>query len=322
VLFGLLIDKNKNPICYHIYSGDTWEGHTFEDIVKVLKQTYQIDKVIIVADRGMLNSDNLKLTTGNGYEFIVGERLKNLPAKIQKQLINPENYTMKWEYDHYGEQITINYFTLTYKDRIIIGTYSKKRAGKDAHEREQRISKAYKLLKNPSTIKKKAKRYYLKNTTNENYEIDDDKIKKDELYDGYLAISTSLTNMTVENILDQYRHLFQVEHSFRTFKSYLETRPMFHWTDKRIEGHIALCYIAYAMLNNALQKLSVTGIKCSETELRNTLNKMQLSLVQQNKRRFYIRSNLTDKMDSIIKKLGVRKLPHLFPKEQLTNYLG
>ena len=321
VVFGLLIDKNKNPICYHIYRGDTWEGYTFEDIVKVLKQTYQIDKVIIVADRGMLNDDNLKLTTGNGYEFIVGERLKNLPASIQKQLIDPGNYKKQWVYDRFGEQITINYFTLVYKDRVIIGTYSKKREKKDAYEREQRLKKAKKLMQNPSSIKKKAKRYYLKNTADETYEIDHEKIKRDELYDGYLAISTSLRNMSIENVLDQYRHLFQVEHSFRTFKSYLETRPMFHWTDKRIEGHIALCYIAYAMLNQVLQRLSTVGVQCSENELRKALSKMQLSLVEQNKRRFYLRSNITDKMDSIINKLGVRKLPHLFPKEQLTNYL-
>lgn len=322
VLFGLLIDKNKNPICYRIYSGNTYEGHTFKDFVDELKQTYQIDKVIIVADRGMLNDDNLKITCGQGYEFIVGERLKNLPVMIQKQLINPENYTKQLIYNHHGEQITISYFTLSYKNRIIIGTYNKKRAEKDAYERSQRIKKALKLIQNPSSVNKKARRYYLKNTGVQQYQLDEEKIKKDELYDGYLTIATNLENLSPETLLDQYRHLFQVEHSFRTFKTYLETRPMFHWTNKRIEGHIALCYMAYAMLNHILQKLSVAGIKCSENDLRKALNKMQLSLIEQRKRRFYMRSNMNSTMESIINKLGIRKLPNLFPKEKLTNYLG
>ena len=60
----------------------TYEGHTFEDMVTDLKNEYCINRVIVVADRGMMNEDNIKLF-GDGenqidYGFIVGERLKNL----------------------------------------------------------------------------------------------------------------------------------------------------------------------------------------------------------------------------------------------------
>lgn len=107
IVFSLLIDKDKNPICYRIYSGDTWEVHSFEDAIKDLKNRFQIDKVIVVTDRGMLNSDNLKIIEGNGYEFIVGERLKSLPKAIQKDLVNEENYKDEWTYTRDGKQIII-----------------------------------------------------------------------------------------------------------------------------------------------------------------------------------------------------------------------
>ena len=87
-----------------------------------------------------------------------------------------------------------------------------------------------------------------------------------------------------------YHHLYQIEHSFRTFKSYLETRPMFHWTNKRIEGHICLCYMAYSLLNNLQLRLAKNGLKHSEQTIRDHLSKMQVSLVNQGGKHFYLRS--------------------------------
>ncbi len=321
IVFGLLIDKDKNPICYRVYSGDKWEGHTFEDFIQDLKKRFQIDKIIIVADRGMLNTDNLDAAVQNGYEFIVGERLKNLPKTLQAELINKENYKMQWVYNKDGEQITINYHTTQYKNRTIIGTFSKKRAEKDAAEREEKIEKAYKLLKDPSRLKKKERRFFIKNIGDEKYEIDMEKIEQSEKYDGFLAISTNNQTLSTTVILDHYKHLFQIEHSFRTFKSHLETRPMFHWTNKRIEGHMALCYITYTLQNYCLQKLSKAGMAISEKMLRKYLSKMQVSLLEQKKRRFYLRSKNEDGMANMINKLGMKKLPNLFPMSQINRYL-
>ncbi|MCP9769327.1 hypothetical protein EGI22_15555 [Lacihabitans sp. LS3-19] len=83
--------------------------------------------------------------------------------------------------------------------------------------------------------------------------MNEEKIAAAERYDGFLAISTNNQTLPVSDVLDQYKQLFKIEHSFRTFKSHLETRPMFHWTDQRIEGHICLCYIAFAIQNFVTQ---------------------------------------------------------------------
>lgn len=321
IVFGLLIDKDKNPICYRIYSGDQWEGHTFEDAIKDLRHRFQIDKVIVVADRGMLNSDNLKVTEENGYEFIVGEKLKSLPKKLQEDLIKKENYKYDWTYTRDGQQIVIKYYTTQYKGRTIIGTFSNKRAVKDAKEREHKIDKAYKLLKDPSRLKNKERRFFIKNVGDEKYEIDTDKLKQSKKYDGYLAIATNNKTLNTTTILDHYKHLFQIEHSFRTFKSHLETRPMFHWTNKRIQGHMALCYIAYTVQNYCLQKLSKAGLQISENTFRKYLSKMQVSLIEQRKRRFYLRSKYEDGMANMINKLGIKQLPNLFPINQIDRYL-
>ena len=251
VVFGLLIDKDKQPIAYQIYKGDFYEGHTFSDAIDKLKQRYMIDKIVVVADRGMLSKSNLDYITQNdGYEFIVGERIRVLPEKLRDYLLDKRNYNRSWVYSKDNEKIEIEYTTKEYQGRKIICTYSEKRAKKDAYDREEKLEKSQYLLNNPSLIKNKARRYYLENESKESYRLNEEKVAFDARFDGYVAIATNNKELPETVILDHYKHLYQIEHSFRTFKSHLETRPMFHWTDKRIEGHICLCYIAYAMMNH------------------------------------------------------------------------
>ena len=314
ILFCMLIDRDKQPIGYKVFKGDTFEGHTFEHAIKDLKDEYQIDKVIVVADRGMLSAANLEVTVNNGYEFIVGERLRKLPREIQKPLLEIKNYTASWTYENSeGEQVVVRYCTVAFQGRTIIGTFSAKRAKKDAHDREVKLKVAEKLLDNPGLVAKKAGRFFLKKEGETKYELDKQKIEKDKQFDGFLAIATNNTTLDVNIILEQYKQLYRIEHTFRTFKSHLETRPMFHWTDKRIEGHICLCYLSYTLLNYTLLKLEKAGVKTTEAQLRKTLEMMQVSLIEQDGKEYYLRSAAKPMEALIQQKLGLAILPAVFP---------
>lgn len=132
--------------------------------------------------------------------------------------------------------------------------------------------------------------YFLKNDRQANYQIDQQKIERNEKYDGFLAIATNVKGIDTALILDHYKHLYQVEHAFRTFKSYLETRPMFHWTDQRIKGHLCLCYIAYTIQIFISNQLKKNRTPLTENNIRSTLDKMQLSLIEQGGEQYYLRS--------------------------------
>jgi len=257
VVFGLLIDKNKQPLDYFIYEGNKYEGHTFTDVIDALKKKHGLKKVVIVSDRGMMSRTNIAhLEEISSYNYIIGERLKNLPKKISKELINLSNYknyiTVK---DGSGEEQVIRYYTLKYKNKMLIGTYSKKRARKDQHGRTEKVKKGEALLKNPSEVMNKASRLFLKNNGDNHFELDQEKIEKSSEYDGFVCISTNLKNVDVGEVLSRYKDLYQIEHSFRSFKSYLETRPIFHWNDQRIRGHLCLCYMSYALITGLKNRL-------------------------------------------------------------------
>ena len=162
ILFCMLIDQHKQPIGYKVFKGDTFEGHTFEHAIKDLKKEYQIDKVIVVADRGMLSKNNLEITVDCGYEFIVGERLRKLPEELQRRLLDLKNYTAEWTYyDARDEKVLVRYHTVAYQGRTVIGTFSAKRAKKDAYDRQTKLITAQKLLANPDLVTRKASRFFL-----------------------------------------------------------------------------------------------------------------------------------------------------------------
>lgn len=321
VAFGLLIDQNKQPVGYEVYHGKQYEGHTFSDAITRLKKKYQIEKVICVADTGMMNQDNLDEVEDAQYEFIFGERLKNIAAGKQDEILDLTKYEILEIEDESDEPIKIQYYLTEYKGRKLITTYSTKRAAKDKAEREEKIEKAKIFLCQPAPLEKKAKNHYLKKVKQCNYVLDIDRIKRSERFDGFMSIATNNQELTIAQVLDAYKQLYKIEHSFRSFKTFLETRPMFHWTKAKILGHLALCYISFTVLNYLQLKLKKQGTPQSENQIRKNLIKMQLSLITQNEHEYYLRSKTEEGTKQIMKALSIKEMPDLIPARVINQYL-
>ncbi len=95
---------------------------------------------------------------------------------------------------------------------------------------------------------------------------------------------------------------------------------MFHWTDKRIAGHICMCYIAYTLLNYTLLKLNQNNNDFSEHSLRKILDRMQLSLIEQDGKEIFLRSAQGENEVLLQKRLGLKIIPNIFPKERKSQY--
>ena len=322
VSFGLLIDQNKQPVGYEVYNGKQYEGHTFSDAIARLKEKYQIEKIIYVADTGMMNQDNLSELEQAEYEYIFGERLKNLSQAIQNEILNRDYYqTLKVDDINSNEEIEVQYYVTGYKKRKLITTYSAKRAAKDKAEREEKIERAKIFMHNPSALGKKAKTFFLKKEGKDQYSLDLEKIKRSERFDGFMCIATNNKKLSTADILLAYKQLYKIEHSFRSFKTFLETRPMFHWTEKRILGHLTLCYISFTLLNYLQLQLKKQGTPQSENQIRKNLVKMQMSLITQDNKEYYLRSKTEQGAKQIIKALSIREIPDFIPQKSITQYL-
>ena len=303
VVLGLLVDKYRNPVSYQVYQGNTYEGKTLRDAVRDLKAKYPIDRVVVVADSSMIDQANRDyIETVETMDYIIGDSIKNLPKEIQTSLLESKNHKGITR-DESTKQVTFSYTSVNYKGRKILCTYSAKRARKDAHKREKLIEKATDIIENPQEYtkakKKGAGRFIKTESGDQNLSLDIEKIEKDKKFDGFKAIATS-TDLKAEELLEKYHDLYKIEQAFRTLKSQLEIRPMFHWTDQRIEGHIAMCFIAFTFLNY-LGNLT----KLSERQLVKAMDSMQMSAIEDDTsdELVYMRSKITDNQTLIAKKL-------------------
>lgn len=254
----------------------------------------------------------------------MADRLKNLKEAAQTYLCNHKHYdqVIVWEED--GTMIPLRYAVLEYEGRLLLGTYSEKRAKKDAHERQKKIEKGLELLKKPALIRKKAKRFYLANTAGEEkYQLDQKKIDADARFDGFLVLATNVLELTPTQIIERYKDLYHVEHSFRSFKSFLETRPMFHWTDERIEGHLCVCYIAQCLLAFLKTKLKEENIAATENTIRQAFSDLQLSKIKIpiHEEPFFLCSRVEDKTQKILQTLSMPVLSGKISAKKLASKL-
>lgn len=236
IILGLLVSENGYPLAYNIFNGAQYESYTMIPIIDDFKQRFGLDDFIVVADSGFMIKRNIELLRSGEYQFIVGGRIKSHSAVIKEWLMS-----LPHEDDKFHEKILDN------GDRLII-TYSSKRAAKDAYNRQKGVERLKKAYASGKITKDKInKRGYSKFLQIENdiaVSIDENKIKEDEKWDGLKSYVTN-TKLNPQDIVNQYHGLWVVERAFRISKGTLETRPIFHFSERRIEAHVCLCFVAY-----------------------------------------------------------------------------
>lgn len=243
IMLGLLVGKHGLPIGYHIFPGNTFEGHTLLPVLTEMQQRYELDKPTVIADAALLSKNNLKNLSRQEYRFIIGGRIKNETEEIKLKIFNRAH---RLKHGH-G-------FSIKKPDGIrLVVTYSDKRAGKDAHNRQKGLRKLRARVKSGKLTKTSLNdRGYNKFLTFKGdigkieITVDEDKVKQDEKWDGLKGYLTN-TRLSPRAIAQNYRHLWQIEKAFRISKTDLRIRPIFHYRRRRIEAHVCIAFAAYTI---------------------------------------------------------------------------
>ena len=254
IVLGLLVSAGGYPLAYSIHEGNKYEGHTMLPAVKDFVKKFALTDFVVVADSGLMNNENIADLEENKYKYIIGAKIKS------------ESKTIKsWIFSLQKQNGFFYEYNKTKKIRLIVA-YSDARAKKDRHNRDKGIKRLEKEYKTQTLTKDKVnKRGYNKFleisddvTVNINY----DKIKEDERWDGLKGYITN-TDLPAKMVYEEYRGLWQIESAFRVTKGTLELRPMFHFTQKRIEAHICICFVAYKVYKELERILKIAKINLS-----------------------------------------------------------
>jgi len=256
VVLGLLVTPEGIPIGFEVYPGNTFEGKTIKDIVAKLREKFSIRRFIFVGDRGLFSKQNLTALRNEDKagEFIVGMKLAVFKNR------HDEFYDIQ-RYQWINADLAV-YETSHENDRCII-TWSRTRAQRDQKAREEVLDKIrQKLSKKKITAKEFVtnttyQRYITGLNDNKEFTLNEKAIAQDAMRDGYFGVVTNVMDMEAKEIIENYKTLWIVEDAFGEIKGTLRARPIFHWTDPRIVGHLTLCFIAYyceSLMTKALRE--------------------------------------------------------------------
>lgn len=320
VQMGLLQDADAIPLNYEIFPGNTNDCMTLLPIIKDLKEEFALDRVIVVADKGLNTSDNIAAATLDENGFVFSQSIRGTKSKkeLRDWVISDEGYKeneagtfkIKSRQDmkaiHVeGEDGKAAHVDVDVK---VVAYWSARYAARARHKREEAIEKARKLVEDPGAFTK-ATTYgaakYVKNIsfdkkTGEVLEdagkralLDEEAIAREEACDGYYCIITSETHLPDQEIIDIYKGLWRIEEAFKISKSDLSTRPVYVRTPLHIEAHFLTCYIALTIMR--LIQFD-TGFKYSASAIINEIASMSGTHLQDNWWIFDHRSDLSDEL--------------------------
>jgi len=320
VLLALFVTEKGLPIGYELFPGSTFEGHTLIPVLEKLKERYQLDDVVFVADRGLFSEDNLKALEEKKFKYIVGARIKNVPKKLQNEILNPDNYKIidiqfksaKQPKKKPEQKIAIFEHG---KGRQLIVHYSDVRARKDEHDRSKSIEKLYKKLSKSKDPKSLLNNYgykkYLEVKGEAKIEVNQAKIDSAACWDGLVGVTTNITDVNPEQILNYYRGLWQIEESFRINKQDLKMRPIYHWKPHRVRAHIAISFIAFVCVRYLEYLVLARSQKLSLEVIRKSLLRVQASILEDTEsgKTFLLTSPIPPHAKKIYQVVGIKIPP-------------
>lgn len=239
IFLGLLVASGGNPIGYEIYEGNIHEGKTLIPVIEALAGKHGFNHPIVVSDAGLLSKSNIVELQKNGYEYIIGARVKNEADEIKQAIIGMNL--------QYGDIRVVNKGGGV---RLIVSK-SEKRARKDEHARKKGLERLQKRFNTgqltKANINRRGYNKYLKMEGSVTISIDMEKYEADAVWDGVKGFVTN-TKLEEKMVLENYSNLWFVERAFRMNKGDLRARPIYHRLHNRIEAHICICFTAYTVM--------------------------------------------------------------------------
>jgi transposase len=327
VVLALATDEDGLPIGYELFPGNTAEVKTLIACMQRWRETLGVAKVSFVADRALCSRANLALLEQAPWDYVVAMPLRrSLKAAEQAQVLNT---ALAAPLEVEGELVWTREFD--WAGRRLIVTYSSKRAHKDCADRQALLARlsaklgkatargtvdkrtgeikppranAQKLITNSGYL-----RYVEHADSGGVFVLDEHKIEADAAWDGLHAIVTNDRTSSAQTLLARYRRLWMIEESFRTLKHGLAVRPIYHFKPERIQAHIGLCYLAFALARHAQQRIKLAQQAMSVEQIREALHGVQASILQHKKTqaKYRLPSAFSQDATRIYKAFGLKR---------------
>jgi len=275
MVVGMVLDRNGNPVCSELWPGNTADVKSLVPIVERLQSRFGIRSICIVADRGMISAETLKEVELRKWQYILGVRMRSSteakavvaragryaevhPKSADRNDPSPLQVKEVWVEDARRYVVCLN----------------EDQATKDRHDREAVVASLRDALSkgDKSLVGNKGYRKYLQGGGKQ-FAVDEDKIKEEARYDGKWVLTTNMDISPTEVAL-KYKQLWMVEDVFRSMKSLLDTRPIYHKCDETIRGHVFCSFLALLLRKELEDRLACREWKLEWADITRDLDNL------------------------------------------------
>jgi transposase len=253
MVVGMVLDQNGNPLCTELWPGNTADVKSLVPIVERLKKRFGIGSVCIVADRGMISAETLAEVEKREWKYILGVRMRS-STEAKTVVARAGRYAeVHPKSDDRNDPSPLKVKEVWVEDaRRYVVCVNEDQATKDRHDREAVVASLRDALSHgdKSLVGNKGYRKYLR-AGGKQFAVDEDKIKEEARYDGKWVLTTNM-DLPAREVALKYKQLWMVEEVFRSMKSLLDTRPIFHKCDETIRGHV-FCSLLALLLRKKLE---------------------------------------------------------------------
>ncbi len=245
LVVSMVLDDSGTPICSQIVPVNATDVRSLLPVKERLERQFAVERVCLVANRGMISAATLAQLEGERWPYILGARLRQGDAAIERVLADDapfEEVFPKVKQSKAPSPLRVK--EVRVGGRRYVVCLNEDQATKDRHDREAIIAALEQALKagDKALIGNKGFRRYVR-ARGERLAIDMEKVRAEARYDGLWVLATN-TELPAREVALKYKQLWMVEDAFRSMESLLETRPVWHKRDEAIVGHVFCSFLA------------------------------------------------------------------------------
>jgi len=312
MVVGAVLDNQGRPLCCELWPGNTADVKSLVPIVDRLRTRFHIRNICIVADRGMISAATIEALEdpARGWAYILGARMR-ASSEVRDDVLSRAG---RYHEVHPPRLASSDPSPLKVKqvlveDRRYVVCVNEAQARKDAADRQQILDKLRAALTHgdKSLVGNKGYRRYLK-TASQHFEIDLAKVEEEARYDGKWVLRTN-TTLSPTDVALKYKQLWTVEAIFRSTKSLLETRPIYHKRDATIRGHVFCSFLALVLRKELQDRLSAREHDFEWADVLRDLDALSVTEVERDGERFLLRSEARGTCGKVSQAVGVALPP-------------
>jgi DDE family transposase len=313
MVVGAVLDSQGRPICCELWPGNTADVTTLIPVVDRLRSRFGVTKVCIVADRGMISQETIEALEREerGWQYILGARMRSQNEVKDEVLSRAGRYRVVHPPRVKSDDPSpLKVKEVWVDERRYVICLNEDEARKDVADREAIVAALREQLRcgDKSLVGNKGYRRYLSGSDSAHFRIDEAKIAEDARYDGKWVLRTN-TELNSAEVALQYKQLWMVEHWFRSCKSLLQTRPIYHKCDETIRGHVFCSFLALVLRQELQARLEERGHELEWADVIQDLDRLQRIEVEQDGKRFLLRSEVQGSCGKVFQAVGVALPP-------------